>query len=249
MKKCLIALGLALTMAAQVAAALDTADVLERATQELMDATAPGERAVWEHWTDAALTYVSEDNEVKDRAGLLADLQPLPVGSSGWITVEEFRCHDFGGFAITTYVLDEHETVEEQALHARYRASDTWRRTRAGWRVVAMQVYAIPQDPPADVSGRGALAEFAGVYSLSERTRQVLRVLAGRLLAERAGRAPQTLVRESGDVFFTPGRPRTRRVFQRGSDGAVQGFAERREGSDLTWRKLSAEVPAPSAAP
>jgi hypothetical protein len=249
MGKCLTALVLALTAAAGAAAADGTTRALEHATQELMDATAPGERAVWEHWTDPALTYVSEDNEVKDRAGLLADLQPLPAGSFGWITVEEFRCRDFGDFAITTYVLDEHETVEDQALHARYRGSDTWRRTRAGWRVVAMQVYAIPQDPPADASDRGALADFQGVYSLSERTRQVVRAADGRLLAERAGRAPQPLVRESGDVFFTPGRPRTRRIFQRGRDGTVQGFAERREGSDLTWRKVSAEVPAPSAAP
>jgi hypothetical protein len=249
MGKCLTALALALTAAARVAAADGTARVLERATQELMDATAPGERAVWEHWTDPALTYVTEDNEVKDRAGLLADLKPLPAGSFGWIMVEQFRCRDFGEFAITTYVLDEHETVEEQPLHARYRASDTWRRTRTGWRVVAMQVYAIPQDPPADTGDPRALADFQGVYSLSERTVQVVRVAGGQLLAERAGRAPQPLVRESGDVFFTPGRPRTRRIFQRGRDGAVQGFAERREGSDLTWRRVSAEVSAPAAAP
>jgi hypothetical protein len=32
---------------------------LQRATQALLDALAPGERAVWEHYTDPSLTYVS----------------------------------------------------------------------------------------------------------------------------------------------------------------------------------------------
>src|SRR5262249_3992571 len=152
---------------------------------------------------------------VKDRARLLAELTPLPPGYSGWITVEEFRCRDFGAFAVTTYVLDEHESVEGHAVGTRYRASDTWRRTDAGWRVVAMQGTALPQDPPAAPAAGTALADYQGVYSLSEHTSQVLRVAGDQLLAERPGRAPQPLLRESGDVFFTPGRPRTRRIFVR----------------------------------
>jgi hypothetical protein len=240
---------LALTVAARLAAAPTTAEELRRATQQLVDATAPGERAVWEHWTDPALTYVSEDNEVKGREQLLAELTPLPPGYAGWITVEEFRCREFGAFAVTTYVLDEHESVEGHAVGTRYRGSDTWRRTRSGWRVVAMQVFAIPQDPPADAAAGAALADYQGVYRLSEHTRQVVRVAGDHLLAERPGRASQPLLRESGDVFFTPGRPRTRRIFVRAADGAVQGFADRREGSDLTWQKVSATVPAPSPGP
>jgi len=240
---------LALTVAVRLAAAPDTAEELRHATQQLMDATAPAERAVWEHWTDPALTYVSEDNEVKDRAQLLAELTPLPPGYSGWITVEEFRCRDFGAFAVTTYILDEHESVEGHALRTRYRGSDSWRRTGAGWRVVAMQVYAIPQDPPVEAAAHPPLTDYQGLYSLSGHTSQVVRVAGDQLLAERPGRAPQPLLRESGDVFFTPGRPRTRRIFVRGADGAVQGFADRREGSDLTWQKLSPTVPAPSPAP
>jgi hypothetical protein len=239
---------LALTVAVRLAAAPSTAEELRRATQQLVDATAAGERAVWEHWTDPALTYVSEDNEVKGREQLIADLTPLPPGYSGWITVEEFRCRDFGAFAVTTYVLDEHESVEGHALRTRYRGSDTWRRTGTGWRAVAMQVYAIPQDPPGDGGSRPALADYQGVYSLSERTSQVVRVAGDHLLGERPGRAAQPLVRESGDVFFTPGHPRTRRIFVRGADGAVQGFADRREGSDLTWQKVSGTLPAPSPA-
>ena len=102
-----------------------TSATLERATQALVDALAPGERAVWERYADPSLTYVTEDNEVKSRAQLLADLKPLPAGSSGSIVVEQFRCVDHFGLAVTTYVMNEHETIEGHELHARYRGSDT----------------------------------------------------------------------------------------------------------------------------
>ena len=234
-----IAAGAAVTGAA---GATTTSATLQRATQALVDALAPGERAVWEHYSDPSLTYVTEDNEVKSRTQLLDEMKPLPAGSSGWIVVEEFRCTDLGSFAVTTYVMDEHETIEGHELHARYRGSDTWRATAEGWRLVAAQVYAIPQDPPRGEPA-GALAEYAGTYSLSAITRQTIRQDGDHLVAERPGpgRAPQLLVPESGDVFFTPGHPRTRRIFLRAPDGRVAGFADRREGTDLVWARAATD--------
>lgn len=220
-----------------------SAATLERATQALVDAIAPGQRAVWEHYTDPAFTYVTEDNEVKTRSAVLHDLQPLPHGSSGWIVVEDFRCTDFGTFAVTTYLLNEHETIEGHELHARYRESDTWHSTPAGWRLVAGQVYAIPEDPPRTTLTAAQLEDYAGTYSLSSKTEQVIRRDGDHLVAEREGRAPQVLLPESADVFFTPGRPRTRRLFTRAADGHVHGFADRREGTDLVWTRLAPEAP------
>ena len=223
-----------------------TSATLQRATQALVDALAPGERALWEHYSDPSLTYVTEDNEVKSRAQLLDEMKPLPAGSSGWIVVEEFRCTDFGGFAVTTYIMDEHETIEGHELHARYRGSDTWRATAEGWRLVAAQVYAIPLDPPRG-GAAAALADYAGTYSLSAITRQTIRQDGDHLVAERPGRAPQLLLPESGDVFFTPGHPRSRRIFLRSADGRVAGFADRREGTDLKWTRAPADATAPQA--
>jgi hypothetical protein len=62
--------------------AASTAATLARATQALADALAPGERTVWEHYTDPAFGYVTEDNEVKSREQALHDLKPLPPGYS-----------------------------------------------------------------------------------------------------------------------------------------------------------------------
>jgi Domain of unknown function (DUF4440) len=227
------------TVPAKSVSAADTSGVLQRATQALADAIAPGQRSVWEHYTDPAFRYVTEDNEVKSRPQVLTDMKPLPPGYSGWIVVEEFRCTDFGGFAVTTYVMNEHETVEGHELHARYRESDTWRATAAGWRLVAGQVYAIPLDPPRAELASAQLQQYEGLYALSADTRQTIRRDGDHLVAERAGRAPQLLLPESGDVFFTPGRPRTRRIFLRTPDGHVSGFADRREGTDMVWARVA----------
>lgn len=220
-------------------ASVEVCATLQRATQAMADAVAPGQRAVWEHYTDPAFTYVTEDNEVKNRSAVLDDLKPLPPGFSGWIAVEDFRCSDFDSFAVTSYMLNEHETIEGHELRARYRSSDTWRPTAEGWRLVAAQVYAVPQDPPRTELPGARLADYEGTYSLSAETRQQIRRDGDHLIAERAGRAPQVLLPESGDVFFTPGRPRIRRIFTRAADGRVSGFAERREGTDLAWKRLA----------
>jgi len=221
--------------------AVATTTALERVTQALVDALAPGRTAVWEHYADPGLTYVTEDNEVKSRKELLAEMKPLPPGSSGWIAVQEFRCTDFDSFAVTTYVMDEHETIEGQELHARYRSSDTWRATADGWRLNAAQVYAIPLDSPRGEPA-SALADYAGQYALSDTTRQTIRLERDHLVADRPGRPLQLLLPESGDVFFTPGRPRIRRIFTRAPDGQVRGFAERREGTDLLWTRVAGDA-------
>ncbi len=232
---------LSVVAAATVSATEPTATALQRSTQALMDATAPGNRAVWAHYTDAQFVYVTEDNEVKTRTQMLADLTPLPAGYSGWITVEAFLCHDFGRFAVTTYLMDEHEVVEGHELHAHYRGSDTWRLTPEGWRLVASQVFAIPQDPPRAAAPHASLADYQGLYRLSAMTTQTIRLEGDHLVTERAGRSAQVLLPESGDVFFTPGHPRSRRIFTRTGDGQISGFADRREGIDLIWTRVAPE--------
>jgi hypothetical protein len=233
----LLAAVLALVSAAAYADAASTEATLKKITQEMADALAPGDRAVWERYTDPSLLYASEDNLVKTRRQLLSDLTPLPEGYSGQIAIVEFQSKDYGPFAVTTYIQDEHETVEGHELHAHYRTTDTWRRTPAGWRLAASETLSVPIDPPAGTDSADALANFEGRYRLSAKTAEIIRRDGDHLVVEREGRAPQILVVESGDVFFTPGRPRTMRVFQRNGTGTVIGFADRREGVDLTWAK------------
>jgi ketosteroid isomerase-like protein len=237
MTRWLVAAVLGLASAVAYADAASTEATLKKITQQLADALAPGDRAVWERYTDPSLLYASEDNVVKTREQLLKELTPLPEGYSGRIAIVEFQSKDYGPFAVTTYIQDEHENVEGHELHAHYRTTDTWRRTPAGWRLAASETLSVPIDPPAGAASADALASFEGRYRLSAKTEESIRRDGDHLVVEREGRAPQILVVESGDVFFTPGRPRTMRVFQRNAAGAVIGFADRREGVDLDWVK------------
>ena len=243
-KQCLLAAVLLAAAAGPLRALEPTTATLRRATQALMSAIAPGERAVWRRYADVQLTLVTPDNEVKSRAQVLADLQPVTAGASVWIVVEDFRCTDFGGFAVTTYLRSEHQSVEGQELHARYRGSDTWRRTASGWRLVAAQLSAVPQDPPRAPASAARLTEYEGFYRLGALTTASIRRDGDHLLALHAGREPQLLVRESGDVFFTPGDPRSRHIFTRTAAGRVIGFTDRREGGDLIWTRIVPPVAA-----
>src|SRR6202034_4216478 len=51
--------------------------------QALLDAIAPGDKAVWERLLATDAVYVDENGAVMNRAQFLAALKPLPAGSSG----------------------------------------------------------------------------------------------------------------------------------------------------------------------
>ena len=184
-------------------------------------------------------TYVTEDNEVKTKEQLLAELKPLPAGYSGKIKITEFQLREFGAIAVATHVQAETEIIEGHTLHAKYRTTDTWRKSGAGWRIIAIasQVMAVPKDPPGIAIAPAALARYAGIYAISVATTMRIRAQEGQLIAERPGRPPQIWLAEASDVFFTPGHPRSRHIFVRGTDGLVHAIADRREGEDLLWTR------------
>jgi hypothetical protein len=64
-----------------------------------------------------------------------------------------------------------------------------------------------------------------------------IRLKDGRLEGQQTGRKTEPLKAEVADVLFVPGKPRYRKIFQRGSDGRITGFAERREAWDLNWTR------------
>jgi hypothetical protein len=80
-------------------------------------------------------------------------------------------------------------------------------------------------------------AAYEGTYALTEEILATVRCTSQGLLVEREARPPPTYVAELEDVFFVPGQPRTRRIFQRDSRGGIVGFVDRREGEDVRWVK------------
>jgi hypothetical protein len=229
-----------LTLAAPVAAqdrAKDAAE-LERISQTLIDSIAPGDPGPFDEYLDPALVHVDENDVVRDKAAFLKEIRPLPKGIIGTSKVEDFRATFAGDLAFTTYVDQEHVDIHGQAIHTRFRISDTWRRTPRGWRIIGEHIGAILKDPPALALPGETLCSYAGSYQLCPDTVARIRCEGDHLMSERPGRPPATYKAEVKDMFFAPGSPRSRRVFLRDAAGAITGFADRREGEDVVWKRV-----------
>lgn len=232
-----VALAVLLLLASRVSAEPDVAAELERITNELLDAIAPGDAAVWNKYAHERLIFVTESNEVLTKEAFLAQLQPLPKGLVGKIDTANFQAQVHGDTAVTTYIADEWLDYHGQIIENDFRISDTWLRTAAGWRLIASQVLAVLEDPPAVTLPRETLCAYNGTYRLTPEIVTTITCTDGGLASERTGRKASVMKAEVRDVFFTPGAPRTRRIFERDARGAIAGFVDRREGLDVRWTK------------
>jgi hypothetical protein len=234
--------GLAATilLSSQMAApaADNDAALLQRQTQEMMDAISNGAAAVWDRYLDPKAVYTTEDGTVQTKAQMVEGTKPLAEGVSGTIKVTDFQATVHGPVAVTNYVSDEHESYHGHELHCQYRSTDTWLKTAAGWRLVAGQVLALRADPPAVPFTARQMEEYAGRYALTPTITYEIRRQGDGLEGQQSGRKAEPLKLEAPDVLFVPGKPRYRWIFQRSADGRVTGFAERREAWDLDWKRI-----------
>jgi hypothetical protein len=237
--------GLFLASAAALAApakpSAGTAEELKRATQELMSAVASGNWAVWERYLDDSILYTAEDGRTLTKAQLREEMKPLPDGFSGTIEVENADVRQYGDVAIVSHEELEHETVFGQKLVSHYHATDTWLSKGGRWRLIASQMLVRLADPsPASIDAR-VLDDYVGKYEVSPTmTLQVTRE-GDKLFAERNGRPKQELLPETETVFFTPGAPRTRRIFAHDGSGKVVRIIDRRDGRDIVWTRTAAK--------
>lgn len=219
------------------ASAARVRETLHRQTQEMYDAVAVGHAEVWERYLDAAAVLTTEDGTLLDKAQMVRQIRPLPPGVGGSIRVIDFKVALHGATAVATHVEDEDESYHGQALHCQYRSTDTWMQTPAGWRLVASQVIALRTDPPAIPLSAAQMRQLCGSYALNAAVHYEIRCTGGVLTGQQTDHQPETLRAEAPDVLFVPGRPRYRMIVERGTDGRVTGFAERREAWSLQWTR------------
>lgn len=211
---------------------------LRQMTQALLDAVAPGDKAVWERILDVNVVHMDEEGEVRGKAALLETLTPLPAGIVGHIQVDKFNAHLQGDLAVVAHEDQEDLDYFGQKLHGRFRSLDTWQRTGGQWRLIAVHVEAVLKDPPSISLSHAAICAYAGRYALTETMVQTITCDGTSLRAKRDGRPDTSYEVEVADVFFVKDRPRTRRIFQRDERGRVVAFVDRREGEDVRWRRL-----------
>ena len=208
-------------------------------TQALVDAVAPGNKAPWNETLDQSFIGMDENGTVRSKEELIREIEPLPAGLVGHIKVENFRVRQTGALAVSAYELQESLDYRGQPLHTRYRSVDTWLRTKQGWKLMAQHTSAVLKDPPAIKLSQDELCAYSGKYQLTPEIQTTIKCIADGLEAERAGRPNVTYSPEVKDLFFAPGQPRSRRIFQRGPDGSVVSFVDRREGEDIRWVRVA----------
>ena len=205
--------------------------------QALLDAIAPGDRAVWAKalWPDA--TYVDENGAIMNRAQFLEGLVPLSKGASGHISIVDYRLRLAGDTALVIHRDDERENYHGILLRAEYLMTETWLRRGGEWRLALVHAYVVAKDPPALAVAPAKLDEYTGTYRAAPDLTFAIRRQGDRLIGtSQSGRSSDLLV-ETPDVLFIAGQPRVRRIFQRDDAGRVTGFIDRREGEDIDWKR------------
>lgn len=205
--------------------------------QALLDAIAPGDKAVWERLLATDAIYVDENGAVMNRAQFLAALKPLPAGSSGHITIVDYQATIHGQVALVVHKDDERENFHGIPLRADYLMTETWVKEGAEWRLALVHVYVVAKDPPAIKTPANRLAEYEGRYRAAPDLAYLIRREGDHLVGERQGLPTVTLAQESTDVFFVPGHPRDRKIFRRNANDKIVDFVDRREGEDLVFAR------------
>jgi ketosteroid isomerase-like protein len=235
----------AATIAAACARAAAPADadavraLIQRQSQAFSDASASGDRAVLARYLDDRVIFVNEGGEVATKADIVDGAGPPPAGVHNELRQVDFHVELHGDdTAVTSFKDLSTFSFHGQVLHAAYLSTEVWHRDGDAWRMVSSQTLALPDDPPAAALAPALLDEYVGTYAAAPD--YAIRVTrdGDRLLAAVDGGPPVAMRAELRDVFFVPGAPRLRRIFQRDAQGRVTGFVSRREGHDIVLRRM-----------
>jgi hypothetical protein len=155
------------------------------------------------------------------------------------MVVTDWRCERHGDVAVASFIDDQTRDLHGQIFHAQYRSVETWLRDQGTWLMIGSQTIALQTDPAAVALPVATLDEYAGTYQATPSLTAVFARKDNELSLSVNGGPPSVQRAELRDILFTPGSPRTRRVFQRDQHGNIVGFISRREGHDIVFRRIS----------
>jgi ketosteroid isomerase-like protein len=203
-------------------------------------------------------TLTDPDGTVTTRADEIGSLE------TGAVRYEVFENYDmkvrlYGESAVVTGRTRVKGTAGTSAFAAAFQFTDSLVRRGDHWWFTSSHIsrLAPPAAAPADVEAElrrltqenldsiapGQVEVWRRnlhdkVTQLTPEITDTIQCTDGRLTGARTGRPAVTYQPEVADVFFAPGKPRTRRIFLRDEKGAVTGFVDRREGIDVRWVKV-----------
>ena len=232
----IIGIGSLMLARLQSAEAPKLEEELMKHAQELFDAVAAGNQEPWKKYFADDCLFFDEKGRNFTKAELVADVQPLPKGYSGKITVEKPKSLIRGDTAILSYDIDEIETVFGQELHARYHLTDTWLRRNNTWQIAASQAFRYYEDPAMGKIDKTKLQNFVGTYELAPGQTRTVSLDGDHLVVERKGKR-EALFPEAVDLFFRKGVA-GRILFRADDKGQINALIDRRNNEDIVWRKI-----------
>ena len=124
----------------------------------------PGDSVLWEKYLDPTWYVITEDGTGYNKIDFLKTFGPFPAGYSGNIKVIHPVISFYNDIAIVHQVSDENEFIFGQKLHTTYAVEDIWRKTDSSWTMLGMQIFEIPQLPPAIMVNEQILKQYTGIY-------------------------------------------------------------------------------------
>ena len=213
--------------------------VLVEKEQRLVDAIAAGDKPVWKSSLHDSCIITVENGSYMTKEKLIEDLNPLPAAYKGMIKITEAALRAYGNTVVLTFINDEYLELYGQKIHTRYRQTDTWIKINGEWKVIAMQVFEIPKNPPPVMLPGSVLLKYTGTYELSEDRKCIITVDKGKLYARKNGKEVVELFAETENVFFRQGDGRIRVLFIKEGSNNKYKMIERRAGEDVVWSQIS----------
>jgi len=209
--------------------------------QARLDAYATGDKRPWQEDLDANALLMDEEGVITTKAEFLAQLRPLPSGSSGTLRVTQPRFSRAGDVAVVAFVADEHEMIYQAHFAARYGMVDTYRRKGNRWLLMSDTQTRLAHDPPTASLPESQLRHYVGRYRMDGGPYEFVVMIQGaNLVGGREGRSPRVLhaIADQPNMFFQDGSPATF-IFVPGPGGIAAKLIDRRYyNRDLTHTRF-----------
>jgi len=217
----------------------DVVEQLKQATQELLDAIAPGKKEVWEKYLAEGSIYSDEEGNVKTKEEILKEFNPLPKGYIGSIKMGEPKVLIQDNVIALSHRDREELELYGQKIVTYFHSTNTWAKQKDGqWQIIATQTMAIPNERKPMAINPQKLDAYVGQYQLSPEVTYIVTREGDKLFGQRTGRAKDELLPLCVDIFYRKGVWRGEKVFEKDAQGNVVKMLDRRENNDLAWKKI-----------
>src|ERR1051325_673527 len=157
-------------------------DAAIRLSQQLFDALATGDAALWARSMADDGVIIDEFGRRQEKAEFVKGIRPLPAGLSGSIEDRDVHVREYGSAVVLDCENYEQETVHGQRLVVRYLSTLTFVREGADLKLVSLHSVTVPTQPPLLEVPDVKLDEYPGVYRWGPDRAHTVAVIGPRLV-------------------------------------------------------------------